>query len=82
MIKVAELLAARSAAKVKKVQTIVAVDKTGMFFQIKSSTGKLYWWSIDQFEKDIKEGTKELVEGSDNEFITKGTDFSKLEVAS
>lgn len=82
MIKVTEILAQRANSKERKVQTIVGIDKTNMFFQIKSSTGKLYWWSIDQFEKDIKEGTKELVEGSDNEFITKGTDFSKLELAS
>lgn len=80
MINAKQHLATLAANKEKKVQTIVAVDKTGLFFQIKSSTGKLYWWSIQQFEKDIKEGTKEFI--SDNEFITKGTDFSKLEVAS
>lgn len=76
---VQELLAQRATAKEKKLQTVTGIDKTGQFFRIKSSTGKEYWWSIQQFEKDLDEGTKVMV--NENQFQTNGTDFSKLELA-
>ena len=76
-----EHLKERAENKTKKVQTILGVDATNMFYQIESSAGKIYWWSIQQFEKDILEGTKTFVKDNDSQFTSNGTDFSKLVLA-
>lgn len=65
------------ASKEKKVQTVLGKHENGTHFVIKSSTGKIYAWGIEQFMKDVEDGTKVMINGT--QFTSSGTsvDVSK-----